>query len=623
MHDRLDDFQRVTSIVTAHALVPAPQSGPLDAPWRLLGDYNGAGRSSMQMSTPRTSLSLRLIALPLSLGTLLGMGAVAAGRQASEEKAPIEAKAKPAVALAGSTVTISGKTVVDGKRFTVAFTVTPPGGAPVKLTAKADANGAFTLAYKIKAKGDYAVAITAPDGKGTTAVKFKSVGGQSFGDELGSSLKSLVQSSIETTQSVKSGLEGSPDSPAKAQADAKLDELQKGEEGLAAKADAAGKALGRVAKVVEEHPELAPAFEPYAEAFAEYEQEADDLRDHGTEYLKKVKGDTFACESLDFANEALSLLSMEMDLQGRVMKKLLNLGTDKVFPGALDKTASKASDIARFGLSEAQKTAFAAAGGYEELRGSVFGLVADTVQLISKKVFDKYCQKLEGPITANLDATFDSDGGQPYWKYGVKLSGKISLRYPKSATKGTVTMRGQIEGNATAFTFWEDVEKIERFPKGGMVLLRKRITPVSGAAFDPNGKVAGSVSDAFGRFARAGTPASFMIPIEGKLTKNKLTITMEDAVWDFTDDGVKNRLVLVFANPILPIPIIKTFNFPVLKARFIINRGMSSDHPEFTVQTDSNSSSIERDFNRKFDGPKGDYHITFNVKVQASNPPAG
>lgn len=574
----------------------------------------------MLASSVRSLLALKLAAVPIGAGFVLGLGSMAAARyQASEAKAPIDLAARPGVALTGSTVTLSGKTVVDGKRFTVTLTVTPPGGAPVKLTAKADSTGKYSVPYKVTKAGDYTIAAVAPDGKGTASAKFRVAGAAGFADSVAGSLTTLSQSSEETTQGLHTSLGGLPESPAKAKADEKLDALEKGEEALAKKADAAAKALARVAKVVEAYPDLAPAFAPYADELADAEEQADDLRDHGTEYLKKVQSDGLTCETLDFANEALSLLSMEMNLQGKIGKVILNLCTDKVFPGTVDAALPKASENSRFALSEAQKAGIAAAGGFAELRGSVFGLVGDTAQLISKKIFDAYCQKIEGPVTAKLDATFDGDAGAPYWKYTVQLTGKLSLRYPKSATKGTVEMKGQIEGNATAFTFWEDITKIEPFPKGGMVILRQKITPVPGKYLDPDS----AVGNAVGRYARTATPAYFIIPVEGKLVKNKLTLTLDEALFDFPDDTVKNRLVLVFANPILPIPIIKKFDFPILKARFILNRGMSSDHPEFTLTTDSQSTHFSRDFTRKFDSANKDAHIAFTVKVEGSNPPAG
>ena len=575
--------------------------------------------------SPRTRLAVRLAVLPLALGGAVGGLASSAARRAaaaqgSEEKAPIEVKAKPAVALAGTTVTLSGKTYVDGKRFTVTFAISPTSGPTVKLTAKADSEGRFSLAYKTpKAPGEYRVVVTAPDGKGTTTLSFKALGAAGLADAAGKSMALLAASAAEVTQGVHQGLAGGPDSPAKQQAEAKLDELEKKEGELAAKADAAAKAFARIAKLIADNPEAAPAFEPYAAELSEYEEQADDLRDHGTEYLKQMKREGLGCEALDFANEALGLLSMEMNLQGKIGKVLLNLATDKAIPALIDKHATKASDLEKFGMAEAQKAGAAAASSFKELAGSAFGLVADTAQFLSKKMFDKYCQKFEGPFTAKMDATFEGDAGQPYWKYTVTLKGKISLRYPKNATKGTVDMRGQIDGSATDFTFWEDVEKVEKFPKGGMVLLRKRITPVSGQHTG-----AGSdVGEALGRFSRAATPASFMIPITGKLTKNKLTVTMENAVWDFTDDGVKNRLVLVFANPALPIPIIKKFDFPILKARTILKGALKTDSPEFTVETDKASSHFDRGFTRRYEGPNKDIHITFTANLGASNPPAG
>src|SRR5260370_14163919 len=244
---------------------------------------------------------------------------------------------------------------------------------------------------------------------------------------------------------------------------------------------------------------------------------------------------------------------------------LRNLAVDKAIPAAIEKLA-KDKDKAKFAFAEYVKITDAARDGVEPLIKSTVGLANDAAQFFTNQLFDKYCQKFAGPFWATISLEFD-DKGQTYWTYGVRLEGNLTLRYPKGAdAKKPIRVTGMFEGNAVGFKFWEDVFVVEDVPKGALVALRQRFLPIpfiNSAENDPG----------LGMFARALTPAYFNVPVEGDLSDKRLILKVQPAAIDFSP-LVENRLMLIFINLV---PIVKTFPFPLEKARSIIKKARGSE----------------------------------------------
>lgn len=161
-----------------------------------------------------------------------------------------------------------------------------------------------------------------------------------------------------------------------------------------------------------------------------------------------------------------------------------------------------------------------------------------------------------------------NEAGTPWMKYGVRLEGRLSLRYEKRVQPGKpLAVTGEFEGSATRFTFWENIFLVERLPRS--------ITPLGRYWLAPPGVPAAVEWPVdFGSILRSITPYSFNIPVTGALVGEDLQLRIEPARLDFTS-VVSNRMLLVVFNGLTPD--FKTFTFPIEKAGWIVLKGFGDD----------------------------------------------
>lgn len=558
--------------------------------------------------------------LPLSLAILIAVvwtGATWA--QQSKPGAPVEISAKPPLIRPGGVVQLIGRTEHDGKRLEVSIVVTPPkgtgGAAPVTLTAIADGKtGTFSATFKnTGAAGQYAVTATSPDGNGTGAAAFTVA---LAGDVASAAMKTISEAVTlggDAIAAAQTALGTMPPSPPKQQLSEKMTELQ----GLLAKTQpqiaAMGKSAAELATIAATRPPVAAVVDPALAEIAEWNDEARTKLDEAQKRLAKAKEETALCDTINMAGEALSLVQLTTALaSGGVTTVLYKLFMNNGLPAALNTLPT--SDKQKFAAGETIKAGAEVGKGLAAALGQGLDFAGNLASYVTKDIFKRYCNTYEGPVSAQMDITI-KEGAVPWWKYSVTLEGMLRLRFQKGApTSKPIPLTGEIEGNATNFTFSEDVFVIEKPPAGMMVMKRLRITPVPflNTAKDPLG---------FGLFARMGTPAYFFVPVQGELANGKITLRLMDAKVDFTD-LVKNRLVLVAVQPALPVPMIKTFDFPVEKAHYVLTRGMQprgGSLPEFTITVSGDKSGISREFTRDATTPDGSVVLKCRVVVKATS----
>lgn len=533
--------------------------------------------------------------------------------------APIEATVKPAAAIAGQKVKITGATEFDGKRFDLKITVTPPSGAdPVTLAGKINQTGKFEIPFdKTSAPGKYTVKVIAPDGKGTATAKFEVFAAAAVFARPVDSTAKMLQTANSAANQAADMIKTLPPSASQEQMLAKVGEIKKHLAKYPAEVDRLRKSLAKLAEIPEKLPATLPAFDNLTAELdrqtAETEQSEANLR----EQLAKSRKAGALCEDLDTANEIFAAISFMLNLNQEIFSTVKNFLNDKGTPRLMAEafTASKLpiNDDNKFFLTETVKTAAGifAGGGLAAVSPvgwflTGIGLLNDIAQYQTAKVFGEYCERFEGPVDGTFGIKF-YEGQQPFWSYIITLKGKMAVRYAKPKGSGdAVIVKGHIEGNATNFDIKENFivmnPNLRRF-----VVARKTFAP----PHVPYAEDAGAL-------ARMAAPGYFRIPVEGEMIGSKIKLKLLPATSDFSK-LYKGKALYVFFSP--PLPYMTVVDLPFQNAAFIFSRSMR-DAPEFEVATsaDGKSRTLERDFPRDHKRENGDFEASFRLSVKMCNP---
>jgi len=529
--------------------------------------------------------------------------------------APVQLTVKPQTVSPGAMVTMSGWTAVDGKSMSVAITVTPPSGPPVSLSAKAQPSGDFTLSGKAgQTLGIYQVKAVSPNGKGSATGSFTVVGAAGSLELAEKTVDALVSTAVEGGQVTADLIATLPASPAKDEAQQKLDQLNAKLKEAPQQAAKAKEGLDKIAQIPKQYPETAPGLEPLTSAINAWQDEAKAENEKLKQQIARSKQKGVVCDQIDAASEALNAVSVALNLIGQPWKIALHFAQDKVVPDKLFSLlpATSRDSGAKFAIAESLKAGEALLGGPSAWAGFAFGFTVDLSQFMVSKVFDKYCEKFQGPVSATFRAEF-TDGGNPLWNYDVNLEGRIVLRFAKGASGEAVHLSGQIEGTATKFTLWDNFIILDPRWKGNVLFHRAYHPP--GFPYVPQ---AGTVPGAL-------VPTSFYMRVEGEYVKDKITLDVGDAVMDYPK-AAKGQVAYIFVDFVTLIPQVITVSVPYQGAQFIFSRGMrkgatfdvKSGKSKWMFWSAPEPATIEKVFTRKETGK--DFVVTWNVKVKACNP---
>ena len=84
--------------------------------------------------------------------------------------------------------------------------------------------------------------------------------------------------------------------------------------------------------------------------------------------MKQSEQEAAKCDAMNFLAEAAGFISLVLDFQGKIAKVMINLASDKVLPGAVDRmkwgaTQGQEQENAKFKLNTGQKALVASARG--------------------------------------------------------------------------------------------------------------------------------------------------------------------------------------------------------------------------------------------------------------------
>lgn len=531
--------------------------------------------------------------------------------QQSSAGYPIEITNLQQQYVAGSDVEIKGTAIPpQTAKDQVTVTIIPPNGAQKTMQTSPDTDGNFSIKLqKIAPAGRFKLSITGFGNAEKKQIEFDVVEAQGAIGKSKARLESLTRNSAEIITNVQRHLSARPQDSETTNVLRQLERLASEHRRVAAKTTNSVSAMNQLETAITSEPRLQPAAVDGLSELSRWEDSTDDVDENLKNLAARTRNLPTKCDSLDTAAEGLSLLSTVMNFVGGPASIVKNLLLDKVNP-AIVNLRTDANENARFAATEAVKETAAAGEGMDTLKGSVVGLSGDTSQLIVGKLFANYCSVLEGTVESDFNVDHKK-GNLSWWKYRVVLKGKFRLWAEKDQPDAAdgIVYTGKMEGNTVKLEFFEDIFKVEQ-PPVGRIFLRKRITPVvvGNTANDPFG---------FGQVARMTTPGHFNVRYKGQLKDDKMALHQESVLNDFTALYMNRVVVGVIPQGGL-VPVIKTFNFPIQKAAWMINRTTKGDFV-LPVERANNKMTLKQTFTRDETLSDGVSKVTFKVEYDLSN----
>lgn len=479
----------------------------------------------------------------------------------SRAGAHVDVTALPQMVLAGQHVTISGATAYSAKQPNVTVRVRHESGTPsATLSAAVTPNGQFNVTFADTTKGGrYEVLVTSPDGKGSGSTSFRvgSIAGLAGEvEQLSSELDKRTKALVTFVKTTAAALPPSPE----------RDDLVQKAQQVEQQATAANlppvKVLSELKKLV---PQKSDVSSPDAAVFKElgdWVPEAEEAIDR-IDRSRILEKPAPLCETINTAIEGAKFAAYAFSISSKLLTTLVKITVDKGIPAIVEHLGFQGPDATA--MSYGLKVSGEGVHGAVAAVTAGMTLLTDWVEIAAKVMFNRYCGSFDGPLDVTMTMVWN-EGSQPWLKYGVRLAGRLRLRFPKESPAGKpVYLTGELEGNATNFTFWEDVTIAEGLPRSILILERRWLAPI------PFKNSTASPLD-FGMVARAVTPAYFNVPVIGEMTGDTVKMQFKEARADFSA-AVSNRLLFVVMTPLMPD--YKLFTFPIQKAHWILSKGFS------------------------------------------------
>ena len=514
-------------------------------------------------------------------------------------------------------IRISGESVKYKNFNKVQVVVTGPSTNDVRQL-QMDADGKFFTDWNpTDITGDFTVTATSSDNKVSqsenfTVETFDLPDYDQWPKENIKETKKALDNLEEAVDNVESGIS----SKDKATLEQKMDELrEKTAEVLDffKELNIAGKEISKLAKSGKKMP---PSLAGNLSALNQHLNEQASQMKKISEVANHKPADNTICEYLVMVNEASAAFSAVTSVWFKGALTILgNIVLYKDAPNtreAMNKHNIPISSNQMFMAKETGKIFVKAKLKAEYLTKKLdkADIANDLIQYASTVLLKTYCGIYKGVFTHSYTIEFRNNNGENWWTYGAEMRATFSLRYPKKNTGDIIKMKGNLEGNATKFTFFQDLAKENDFH----AVSKGKIEVVPIKTFIPlTVSVATSERDImnFGAIARGlATPAYFNIPIDAEynVDAKKIKIFVNNAIVDFSDRVANLFVFYMVGQDLIPYP--KKMDFPIHKAKTTIN-GIFISFKEFDVEKDSKG-------NESFKG-KGTRHIGDKTSIRETN----
>ena len=548
------------------------------------------------------------------------------------EPFPITVRVQPGVVMVGKPgaaarkLSIAGETLPAGQR-TVVITIKGEGG-PIVATeqAKPDAKGNYSLAPAAPSKaGVYEVAVVAPDGRGKASTTFRAVEPSALGAQTDAIINEAINAAEDGVKAAETKVDALTESPPKDKAKKKLADARRALGDLRSRSGAGSinGIIGAIASDAALQDVLRPGLEAMTSAVDETASETERVR----KLTAEMSGADIGCHKLAFVTEVFKGISALMNVERRVLETSLELTKDIHSDVTANRAkAAGASPALAFASGQVVKN-MPELNDAAKLAGNATNILTDFTAFVSDSLFGMYCEQIVGPLNAIMNArffTYTKAAGtfKEWWSYNYKLTGRVLLYYPKSA-KGSspIRLNGRIEGYAHSFETWEDALTV-MFPKlmAGAIQYKFNYPPVEigGTASTIASQGVGPLS-AYTQGSAAGLalPNSFLIPVEGVLEKDSITILLGPAK---SDIHATHRVAALILSPLTGGlgPQITWYPLAVLKVRPFLANVADGESLKLSLKQQGDMMVAERVFTGNVDKPKA--KAEFTVKMKLCNP---
>jgi hypothetical protein len=478
----------------------------------------------------------------------LGLALTAPARAQGElnKSAPISVETDKQPVPTGTTIVLHGKTIAMDDKKPVRLTVTwlrsqdtqtaaakPP---PDELSAPYGPNGDYRVPYTTGREGVYRVDAHSPDGSGRASTEFTVIGVDTWSGEQADAVTGTLERSSELLEALRARVAGQPDSPARRDLQGKLDTLGQALATRQGALQGQRDALDTYAKVMRTAPQAAPAFAPMVRALKDFRRDIAPVLPQLVAATAEAKARNVPCDALVKVEEGFKLLSTAMNITHVLFKTTLAFGVDLATSVAASHAPAGCDKGCTFALTQVVKQHAWVRAGIEQARtGSLqalkfvdglVGFVADAAALGTRVLFDRYCERFEGPLEGHMRVEYLKDGS-PWWRYTVKIKGQVTLVYRNGADASQpIPMAGHLVGTGTEFTVAQPALRVLQ-PKmlAGAVIVG-RTTPPIGFPF----------TDFAGALALVAVPTSFFIAVDAELVGNQLTLKLGPSRYDFNKE---------------------------------------------------------------------------------------
>jgi hypothetical protein len=632
----------------------------------------------------RRSRAASLIITAVGAATLLafarsGSSAVEAnsGANPNSEPFPITVEAKPSTSLVGSVIELSGSTLALLNNDVVVTIAAPKSTPPqsTKLPAARSADGTFKVSYVPKVAGAYTVDATAPDGRGHASASFTVENPRQMSPATTQALADLAQDADEIVSTSRQKLNNIPPSPARDEAEQKLDavtqsmgefvEVSKqlsanlgemirdtanlppnsqpagnagnatvagkytlgGDGTVAGNASVAGKAsvagnttLGGDGSVASNMQVTLSKVAADREALVEVLGQASQVHQRSQQEIQKLKMEQLTCDNLEVVAEGIKFVGVMFNFMTGLEGIAKNFVLDFAGAALSDQVKSRSgSAFGGFLAGEGVKNYDTLARDGEKNAtkwkvdlGNVISSVNDVAGFVVDRVMDQYCEQFTGPVTAHMHAIF-ADRGLTWWEYSFDVRGQLTLHYPKGASGGSVPLKGRIEGFATNYKVRENALTV-KFPDLMTSTVQKRFYIMPMAPTDTQTGMFKKISSVEGSvFGNLVTPSNFLFEVHGTATADQLNIEIGPAS---TDTDAKARVIVLYL-PVLSLSLGYTiYSLPYKPVHFVFERTATTYPISLTAQ-----NKVIRG-KQHFENKKGnsDAMGDYTVDIEACNP---
>jgi hypothetical protein len=475
----------------------------------------------------------------------------------------------------GGTVLVTGTSIKYGSLQNVKMTVK---GADVndEEDLKLYENGSFATGWDAAQAGEFTITVKSSDGKDQKSAKVK-VYDIDVMDDL------WVQDDIELTHKTYDKLKAEAErvesllaEKDKAELEKKLDEVDKRVDLVLKLYNELTKASADLANSVKKGTSPTPILYDNLSQLNDKLNEQKKAMQQLYDVANHEPYDNTICEYLVMLNEACAAFSTFTNVWSKSIATILkNIVLDKATPKAVEIANEKVgSNLGDFGAGDkAAGKVFATAqldaeGLFGKLSAASF--TGDIMQFATDVLMKKYCGIFKGEVKHDYKITYRNNSGATWWSYSYNTTSVITFRYPKSNSGKIIKMKGTIEGNATEFKFFQDVEQMDAFRE--QMKGRAKLTPIP--LWKPvSVSFASSQKDelGFGAVARGiATPSYFNIPVDAEYDTDAETIKifLNDPIIDFTPLVKYTYGYIAIA---AGIPLVTRVDFPINKAKLTMN----------------------------------------------------